>query len=168
MRGLFRFPERIEGRHVLYGLLAFFGVMFFANGVFVYYALDTFNGLATQNAYRKGLSYNDRIAAQAAQAKRGWQPALRYEADRRRLMLEVNDSDGKPVAGLRVAGMVRRPATDRADRTLEMHEIAPALYAAEMDLAPGQWTVMAELYEFGDGRKPAFRHKQRLWVEPSR
>ena len=44
----------IEGRHVLIGLVAFFGVMLVANGIFVYYALETFAGGDTSDPYRKG------------------------------------------------------------------------------------------------------------------
>jgi nitrogen fixation protein FixH len=168
MSNPFRFPARIEGRHVLYGLIAFFGVMLVANGFFVYYALGTFTGFDTRDAYREGIHYNDRIAAEVAQERRGWQPALRYDAGSHRLVLEVHDRKGRPVAGLRVAGEVRRPVTDRADRPLKMHEISPALYVAEMDLAPGQWTIIARLYNGAGAGEPAYRHKQRLWVEPDR
>ena len=41
----------IEGRHVLIGLVAFFGVMLVANGIFVYYALETFAGGDTSDPY---------------------------------------------------------------------------------------------------------------------
>ena len=47
------FPERIEGRHVLLALLGFFGFMLLANGIFLYYAVGTFNGFETTDAYRK-------------------------------------------------------------------------------------------------------------------
>ena len=50
--------KELTGRHVLYMILGFFGVVLLANVVFVYLAMDTFTGLATEGAYVKGLSYN--------------------------------------------------------------------------------------------------------------
>lgn len=161
-------PARIEGRHVLVALLAFFGVMFVANGIFLYFAVGTFNGFETSDAYRKGLGYNARIASDAVQAARGWRPALRYEPDTRRLVMVVRDQRGDPVSGLKISGRIGRPATDGADRPLTLREIAPATYAAPLELAPGQWTVAMRLYEASRSGTPAYRLKQRLWVENGR
>lgn len=158
------FPERIEGRHVLMGLIGFFGVMILANGIFLYYAVGTFNGFATDNAYQRGLDYNERIAADAAQAARGWQPAAHYEPARRQLVVEVKDARGRLVAGLSVSGDVRRPVTDRQDRPVSLQEIAPGRYAVPVELAPGQWIFSAQLAEAGSSAI-AFRLKQRLWVK---
>ncbi len=163
MTGSRWFPERIEGRHVLIGLLAFFGVMLIANGFFLYYALGTFNGFETSDAYRKGLRYNERIAAAEAQSARGWQPALRYERAARRLVLEVRDRNGHGVSGLAVSARIGRPVTDGSDRTLALSETAPALYSADVDLEPGQWTVRARLSR--EASEAVHRHKERLWVE---
>lgn len=157
-------PERIEGRHVLIALLAFFGVMLAVNGAFTYYAVKTFTGFDTRDAYRTGLRYNERIAAERLQIARGWQPVLRYERDARRLLLEVRDRNGRLVSGLTVTGRIGRPVTDAADRTLQWREIAPAQYAAMLDLAPGQWTVEARIARAGGGAEPAHRLRQRLLV----
>lgn len=159
------YPEKIEGRHVLAGLLGFFAVILIANGFFLFYALSTFNGFETDDAYRRGLAYNDRIASEREQEVRGWQPALRYETDRKRLVLQVNDRSGNPVRGLTVSGQVRHPVNDKADRALEFQEVAPATYAVSLDLSPGQWTVAAAMFERHDRERAAHRLKQRLWVE---
>ncbi|RMF08191.1 MAG: hypothetical protein D6773_02800, partial [Alphaproteobacteria bacterium] len=142
-------PARIEGRHVLYGLFAFFGVMLLANGIFLYFALDTYNGLETQNAYREGLGYNARIEHEARQAARGWQPRAHYDGATGRLVLEVSDRRGNGVAGLAIRGELRRPVTDREDRTLAFREVAPARYSADVALAPGQWIVILDLQAAG-------------------
>ncbi len=40
-------PRPITGRAVLFGLLAFFGVVFAVNGALIFFALDSWSGLTT-------------------------------------------------------------------------------------------------------------------------
>jgi nitrogen fixation protein FixH len=167
MSALRLIPERLEGRHVLIALLAFFGVMLLANGIFLFYALDTFNGFDTADAYRKGLNYNARITSQKAQAALGWQPVARYETDTGRLVVEVRDRRGRGVAGLFVSGEIRRPVTDRYDHAVALHETAAALYTARDKLGPGQWVFSGKISAPGKSGKTAFRFKRRLWVKES-
>ena len=53
----------ITGRHVLIGMLVFFGVILGVNGMFLYSALSTYTGVVSDEPYRKGLNYNERIEA---------------------------------------------------------------------------------------------------------
>lgn len=160
-------PRPITGKHVLFGLFGFFGVMLIANGIFVYYALGTFNGFETANAYRKGLTYNSRIAADAAQAARGWQAQARHDAASGAVIVEVRDRRGAGLAGLALSGEIRRPVTDKDDRTILFEETSPARYAAPVRLAAGQWVLAVTIREPGSRGEPVFRLKQRLWVKRS-
>jgi len=160
-------PKRLEGRHVLMGLGVFFGVMFAANGVFLYYAVGTFNGFETRDAYRRGLEYNTRIASDAAQAQLGWQPDVRYDAGSQSLVLHVHDQAQRPLAGLGIRGEIRRPATDSEDRNVVLTEVAPGQYETSIDLDPGQWVLIASLSRSG-GEHVSYRFKQRLWVREDR
>ena len=159
------FPERIEGRHVLYALLGFFGVMFIVNGIFLYYAVGTFNGFETSDAYRKGLSYNKRIASDNAQISRGWKSVVQYMNDEQKLVVEIRDKQGNGVAGLAIKGELRHPVTDKDDQNLILQEIAPARYATPLKLPAGQWIFSAEITKRGE---PALRFKKRLWVKENR
>ena len=62
--------RRITGRQVLFGILGFFGVVFAANGAFIFFALDSFTGLATDSPYQRGIEYNQTLAAAAEQRHR--------------------------------------------------------------------------------------------------
>jgi nitrogen fixation protein FixH len=156
------FPERFEGRHVLFALLAFFGVMFIVNGIFLYYAVGTFNGFETSDAYRKGVNYNERIASEATQAAHGWEPVTRYEANAQKLIIEMRDAQGKGVAGLTLSGLVRHPVTDRDDQNITFFETAPGRYSAPLELSPGQWIFTGKATGSGG---TLYRFKQRLWVK---
>ena len=157
--------RKIDGRHVLAMFIAFFAVMMAANGVFVYFALSTFGGLQTEDAYRKGLGYNATLGEATAQASLGWQPALSLDAATGTLTLKVADTAGKPVTGLKVTGMLMRPVTNTSDRRLDsFEEQAGGVYVEHIDgLEPGTW--VADLVMQWQTGIP-FKMRERLWLPP--
>ncbi len=110
-----------KGRHVLMSLIGFFGVMLIANGLFVYFALSTFTG-SDSDPYRRGLHYNDTVAAAERQAERGWRSSLSYDTAKRRLSLDLADNQSRPVTGLQINALVGRPVTDNEDHALSLKE----------------------------------------------
>jgi nitrogen fixation protein FixH len=81
------FANGLNGRHVLIGLVAFFGAMLIANGMFIYLAVATFSGSDTSDAYRKGLNYNETLEEAQRQAERGWLAEVQYDDKSGRLLL---------------------------------------------------------------------------------
>jgi nitrogen fixation protein FixH len=153
----------IEGRHVLLGLIVFFGVMLLVNAIFLDLAVTTYSGGDRSNAYQKGLHYNATLEAAKLQSERGWRTELAYDERTGRLILKVLDRAAAPVTGLHVAVSLERPATDRNDRKVALKELGEGVYAATIDLAPGAWVVaiVSRPERKGDG---AYRLKQRLIV----
>ena len=94
------FTRELKGRHVLMVLCGFFGVMFIVNGFFVYFALSTFSGGDTSDPYRKGLHYNEMLAADERQAERGLADGGRPMTPRRTASRELTDKAAEPVSGL--------------------------------------------------------------------
>jgi nitrogen fixation protein FixH len=158
------FADGLQGRHVLLGLIAFFGLIFSVNGIFVYYALSTFAGGDTSDPYRKGLHYNDTLAEAAREAEQGWNARLTYGATPGHLALTLTDKDGQPVSGLHFSGTVSRPATDREDMPANFHEVEGGSYTVEMRLSPGQWVVQLQSNELSRAGNPNYRLKQRVFV----
>jgi nitrogen fixation protein FixH len=154
----------IKGRHVLLGLISFFGVMLLANSIFLYLAVATYSGGETSNAYQKGLHYNATLEAATLQSERGWSTELDYDDEIGQLTLKVFDRAAAPIAGLHVGAQLGRPATDREDRRVVLKETFRGLYAADLNLAPGGWVIsIAARRESGDSNY-AYRLKQRLVV----
>jgi len=158
------FVNGVEGRHVLLALIAFFGIMFLANGIFVYFAVATFSGGDTSKPYQRGLDYNRMIQADQLQADLGWRSELAYDAKTGRLIVTFRDKASAPVTGLHVAAKLSRPATDKDDRSLRFKEEAPGVYAANADIPPGLWVISIDSREGGEDRETAYRLKQRLFV----
>ena len=155
----------VEGRDVLAMVLAFFAAVFAVNGFMIYAAVSTHTGLVANEPYRKGLAYNERIAADERQAQLGWFEQLEFSRDGR-LLLTLAQRDSRPVQGLKVEGVLGRPASNHRDVLLRFIEMAPGHYQA---LAPGMpagsWLITLEARP-SDGAEPIFRLRRRLWLKP--
>jgi nitrogen fixation protein FixH len=160
-----RRPRPVEGRDVLAILLAFFAAVFAVNGWMIYAAVSTHTGLVANEPYRKGLAYNERIAADERQAKLGWFEQLEFGRDGR-LLLTLAQRDSRPVQGLKVEGVLGRPASNRQDVMLRLIEMAPGHYQAMVPgLSAGSWLITLEARP-SDGAQPIFRLRRRLWLKP--
>lgn len=157
--------KQITGKHVLFILFAFFGVMLAVNGVFVYFAMATFSGVSTEDAYRKGLHYNDTIAAYHEQQATGWHSSVTLEGSA--LRLEMLDTNGRPIDGLQIDGTLERPATNREVRALVFHGAGNGLYSAEVaNLPDGQWQLLAEAQAPEASQIPPYKVTARIWQKP--
>lgn len=160
-----RSPMRLEGQHVLLMLLAFFGVVFAVNGIFLASALRSYTGVVSNEPYVKGLKYNQRIAADERQQALGWQQQLQVDANGL-VSVSFRDEAGHPVRGLKVSGSIGRPSTGRLDRFFQLTEIDPGLYVAQAgNLEPGTWVVGLEGASSESSPDPVYRLRRRVWLE---
>jgi nitrogen fixation protein FixH len=159
----------LTGWHVLLALGGFFAVIFAVNGIFVYQAESTFGGLDTDDAYRKGLNYNERIEAAAAMQKLGWRDSVTYVADGKRLRISVSDPAGDGVSGLSVTAVAKHPATTRFDQELALQPTGPGTYeVAAPGLTSGWWTVEITARNDAPLAQDAalYEARRRLWIKP--
>ncbi|MBX3156626.1 MAG: FixH family protein [Deltaproteobacteria bacterium] len=150
------------GFRVLMCLLGFFGVIMVANAALVHYALSTFGGVETENAYAAGLRYQADIEAASRQAALGWQVTTEVGSEAggaRELRLTALDAKGHPLRRLDVQAVLRHPIDSRLDHPLSFTEASLGVYVADADAAPGQWELDISLLQDGDVR---FRSKNRL------
>jgi nitrogen fixation protein FixH len=156
----------LSGHTVLIMLVAFFGVVFAVNGYFAFAAIDTYTGVVAQEPYRKGLTYNRRIAAGERQAELHWTAAVDAARDGH-TSIDLVGADGRPVTDLKVAGTLGRPSTDSADQTLTFTETKPGRYETQgAALDAGTWIVsIAARYDVAAG-DPVFQLRKRLWLKP--
>lgn len=152
---------RFTGRSALALFVAFFGVVFIVNGIFVYIATQSWRGLDTDDAYRKGLDYNETLARADAQSALGWQTEVTL--DGARPVVRLRDRAGLPLDGLDVSAVARHPVDENADRTLALFGRGGGVYRADVELpAHGQWDLRVEVAR-RDG--PPFLIVQRLWLQ---
>lgn len=157
--------KTLTGRRVLAYLLGFFGLIFAVNGVFVYFALSTFNGVHTENAYIKGLNYNAMIEAAEDQAALGWRMETVLTPNERGGVLTVTmrTADGEPVDGLGIDGVFLRPAQDGLDRAVVLQQVGAGRYDAQVELPlRGQWDLRL-VAKARDG--VTYRSAERVWLK---
>lgn len=156
----------LRGAHVLGMFLAFFAAVFVVNGAMIYSALSTHTGLVANEPYRKGLHYNERIAADERQARLGWTDKVDVGRDGR-VGVALADSGGRPVSGLKVEVVLGRPSTNRHDVKLALTETAPGRYEAQTaPLAEGAWLITLDARAASNVEDPIYRSRRRLWLKP--
>jgi len=137
--GLLRPP--MTGRHVLIYMIAFFGVIFAVNGVFLYVSLKTHPGVTSEDAYRKGLRFNLELDRADRQHARGWKTDIGFAGGVP--VIGISDKGGLPVTGLTISVSARSPVHDRADRSIVLQEVAAGRYRADRSpLSPGRWDLV--------------------------
>jgi len=148
-------PERkLTGGMVLAGLIAFFGVIFTANGVLIHEALSTFSGLETDSAYHAGQTFERDVAMANAQDDRHWQVdanLLPASAGATLVDIHARDAAGAPLSGIDATIMLQRPTDRRLDHAVAVRQDAPGHFRGSADNVPaGQWDLVIELTRAGE------------------
>lgn len=140
-----------RGSWIPWAFVAFFLIVFAANGVLVYVALDTWTGMETEKYYERGLAYNRDLAGARAQAELGWQvdiaitplgagPAGELRAE---LAVSLRDRDGRALDGGEVRARFIRPTHSGADSEVVLRSLGGGRYGGEVALPlPGQWDLV--------------------------
>lgn len=146
---------RLKGWHVLAALVAFFGVIIAVDVTFLMAAYRSFPGQVSVTPYEDGLAYNKHMAQQRAQAALGWRAAVAKTSDG--VMVQVLDRQDAPVAGLKITGLLSRPATEAGRLPLVFAETAPGRYVATVAPAAGGWDLSLTATSQGAERLEAER-----------
>ncbi len=136
--------QQFTGKHVIFSLIAFFGVIVIANAIFLTLAIRSFPGDSDDDAYLRGLDYNEVIAERSAQAALGWQAEVIGISDDGAIEVIVVDRDERPIDALRIVGKLQRPANDGSDIDLTfMYDGAGAYRSTASGAVRGVWDLKA-------------------------
>jgi nitrogen fixation protein FixH len=160
-------PRRrgLQGWHVMAIMLGFFGCIFAVNGYFIVTALSTHSGVVSEEPYRKGLGYNQRIVADDRQSALNWRPDLDVKATGA-IRLTLRDASGQPIGSQRVALTVGRPSTRSFDRSIVLAETTSGVYVGTThEFSAGTWIADADV-QGPQSRETDYRIRRRLWLAP--
>lgn len=156
--------KEFTGKKALFWFIGFFLVIFLVNGIMTYIALGTWGGLDTTDAYRKGLHYNENIAAAEAQHKSGWKIHLSHspltiQQDRIDVMITHPKQDLPPA---RVSVQISRAVTNAYDQELILTKAEDNLYTGPITLPEaGQWNLQV-LVKRAEG--PIYQLKEKIFI----
>lgn len=164
----FAAAKPLTGRTVLATIIGFFVIVFAVNGVFVFLALSSNTGIVAVEPYRKGLKYNERIAAGERQLKLGWNSEISIAASDGSLVAIITDRDGNAVTGLIATAKVGRAVTDRQDIDATLTEKIPGRYEAKLPLREaGGYVANLEVSDPNTADQGVlYRARRRLWLKP--
>lgn len=120
----------IKGWHVLAGFIAFFGLVFGVNAIFIVKATRTFPGMSVERPFEKGLRYNQTLKARQQTQKEGWAANFSLE-DSNAVMVRFTNAAG-PIDGLNVTVHLVWPGLPNQDQQLTLQPSGPGLYKSQM------------------------------------
>src|SRR5690554_7987410 len=88
--------REFTGRHMLFVMLAFFGVIITVNVTMAVLANRSWTGLVVGNTYVASQEFNERTERGRAQIALGWEPALTVEPGR--LAYRIADENGSTIS----------------------------------------------------------------------
>lgn len=158
--------SHLTGRRVLFYLLAFFAIVFVANGVMITLAIDTLPGVEVDSAYRASLAFNSEVLRAQEQKARNWHVAAHVERSGdgfARLRLEARDAQETRIGGVAFAARLERPTDQRVDRVFNITEPEAGIFRGEaQNVEPGQWELIIEGMR---GTERVFLSRNRLMLK---
>jgi len=137
-------PFRFTGWHFLACMLVFFGIDIAVNVGFIIQSVRTFPGEVAADPYEAGITYDHTLAREAVEQKLGWLASVGSAATGGKgeaIDARWTDKAGRPLAGLTVTAVLRRPATEAENTSLRLKEVSPGAYRGVAVVPPGAWDV---------------------------
>lgn len=156
----------LTGRTVAAICVGFFLIVIGVNISLAWFAIETSSGEVATEPYRKGLHYNDRIAADELQTALGWRDTVSLSTDGKVLHVAITDAAAQPVRRLAIEGTISHPATRSGEQTVSLQETADGSYTSAVSLSPGTYIADITVRTADRPDTIAFRGRQRLWLKP--
>lgn len=130
-------PGTFTGRHMLFLVFGFFGVVIAVNITMAVISSVSWTGLVVTNSYVASQEFEEKRLAHEAQQAAGWQPEFEYAPGV--ATLSIKDAAGRPVDLGAVTVKFNRPVGGHDDQTAILAPSAAGVYAASVQLADGVW-----------------------------
>jgi nitrogen fixation protein FixH len=157
--------QRAPGWWYPYIYVAAFLLVVAVNGLMIYFAMSTYNGLETENHFIKGIKYNSALEGARQQQARGWTVRLDFQAPGQRagrVALNMRDKDGNLLREAQVTVRAVRPVAAGHDFDIEMSYLGEGRWGGEgtFPLA-GVWDLKLKV----DHASGDYQEVKRIWVD---
>ncbi len=123
----------------------FFVVLALLDGTFVYLAVSSHTGVVTEQAYEKGLAYNDLLQRAEEQAQTALKQKVLYSQENGILRWTLHDKNGAPLEQAVVTAHIIRPVQDGYDFDIVLLHKGEGVYEVPVKTPLiGQWVAKLE------------------------
>ena len=127
-----------------YIFFAFFAVILAVNIFYIYLSNKTWRGIETEDAYQKGLKYNDTLKAAKDQKELGWKINTTYMPvgpQEGKILVQVLDKNSQLIKGADLVINCKRPVQAGSDFSMDL-KAEGIFYKSEIKFPfKGQWDV---------------------------
>lgn len=145
---MFGSGTEFTGKHMLFTMLAFFGVIIGVNLIMATFASSTWTGLIVKNSYVASQDFNAKLEKARTQEALGWTSTAALTG--RELSLKILDAKGKALSDLNIVARVYRPVAEAEDHDVALTTRGAGAYTAKVDLGSGVWEVAILATDRGD------------------
>ena len=125
-----------------YIFFIFFAVIFAVNFSYIYVSQKTWRGLATEDAYHKGLNYNQVLEEEKKQKELGWKMIIDYRnlgENQGVLIIDLKDKNSHKISDAEVEVNFKRPTQEGKDFAQKL-KFVNGVYKANIAFPlKGQW-----------------------------
>jgi nitrogen fixation protein FixH len=141
------------GRIVLFGFLGLFIVCGSVDAFFIVKAVDSHRGVVTENAYEKGLAFNETLKKAAQESQVSPVERLSYEGGKLNVHLKKVEDLSLVVAHL------KHPVQDGKDMRLDLTQVNGQTYASKALLPKGNWHMILEM-KWNNETQTTYHHNE--------
>lgn len=125
-----------------YIFFVFFAVIFAVNFFYIYISQKTWRGLATDDAYQKGLHYNQILEAEKKQKELGWKMTISYRnlgENKGVLEIDLKDKNSQKISDAEIEVNFKRPTQEGKDFSQKL-KFRDGVFKADISFPlKGQW-----------------------------
>ena len=127
-------------KYIPWMVVVFFLIFIAVDAVMVTLAVRTQTGVVTEQAYEKGLAYNQALDAAEVQKSWGWMSVISLHEDI--LSFSLQDKNSQIIKGAKVTAIIRRPVQDGYDVSYSLTQTINGDYQTQVSFPmPGEWDV---------------------------
>ncbi|TCU39163.1 FixH family protein [Rhizobium azibense] len=127
------------GRHMLFIMLVFFGIIISVNMTMAWYASSSWSGLVVENTYVASQEFNKKAQAMQAMAKSGVSGEFALQDGL--IVYRLRNRDGSPAAADAVTAHFKRPVGDHEDFVIRLSKNRDGHFETRHRVLSGDWIV---------------------------
>ncbi|TCU24417.1 nitrogen fixation protein FixH [Rhizobium azibense] len=127
------------GRHMLFIMLVFFGIIISVNMTMAWYASSSWSGLVVENTYVASQEFNKKAQAMQAMAKSGVSGEFALQDGL--IVYRLRNRDGSPATADAVTAHFKRPVGDHEDFVIRLSKNRDGHFETRHRVLSGDWIV---------------------------